>query len=322
MLRYVSGFLMLSALALFAQTDRGAITGVIVDPTGAPVPGAKVSATHQATGVRYASTSSESGNFTVPQLPFGRYDFEAESTGFRRHVHKDVDIAVGQTATLNVTLEIGQVEQAVEVVGNAPVVESTTSDVGTVVSSRNVIDLPLSVSGNMRNPEAFIFLTPGVTGDATNTQINGSPSRGKEILLDGGSAASPESGGLLFTYPSVEAIGEFKLVSTNYSAEYGRTGGGFEVFTTRSGTNNFHGAVFNYFRNDALDARGFFARTTPVNRQNEFGGVLGGPLKRNKSFFHFVYSGFRYRAGATNELVSIPPAAFRNGDFSGLSTLR
>ena len=317
MLRFAFG-LFLSGLALFAQSDRGAITGIVVDPTSAPIPGATVTATHQGTAVKYTSTTTESGNYNIPQLPFGTYEFTAEAGGFRRHVRRDLNISVGQTLTLNLTLEIGQVEQQIEVVGNAPVVESTTSDVGTVVSQRNVIDLPLAVSGNMRNPEAFIFLTPGVTGDATNTQINGSPSRGKEILFDGGSAASPESGGLLFTYPSVEAVGEFKLVSTNFSAEYGRTGGGFEVFTTRSGTNEFHGALFNYFRNDAFDARGFFAATTPINRQNEFGATLGGPIRKNKTFFHVVYSGFRYRAGATNELLSIPSEAFRRGDFSGL----
>ena len=189
-----------------------------------------------------------------------------------------------------------------------------------------VMDLPLSVSGNMRNPESFIFLAPGVTGDATNTQINGSQSRGKEVLVDGVGSTSPESGGVLFTYPSVEAIAEFKLLSSNFSAEYGRTGGGFEIFTTKSGTNALHGSVFDYLRNDAFDARGFFARSTPVNRQNEYGFALGGPVLlpklydgRNKSFFHVVYSGFRFRQGATNTLTTIPPADFRSGDLSKLT---
>jgi hypothetical protein len=318
MQKYALALLLTSGLALFAQSDRGTITGFVLDPSSAPIPAAAIAATNQATGVKYSASSSESGNYVVPQLPVGRYDVSIEAPGFRRHLRKDIDINVAQTLTLNATLEVGQVEQQIEVVGDAPVVESATSDVGTVVSTRSVIDLPLSVSGNMRNPEAFIFLTPGVTGDTTNTQINGSPSRGKEILLDGGSAASPESGGLLFTYPSVEAIGEFKLVNTNFSAEYGRTGGGFEVFTTKSGTNDFHGALFNYFRNDALDARGFFARTTPVNRQNEFGGVLGGPIIKNRTFFNVVYSGFRFRAGTSNALLSIPNEDFRRGDFSKL----
>ena len=177
----------------------------------------------------------------------------------------------------------------------------------------------------MRNPESFIFLAPGVTGDPTNTQINGSQSRAKEVLVDGIGSTSPESGGVLFTYPSVEAIAEFKLLSANFSAEYGRTGGGFEIFTTKSGTNSLHGSVFDYLRNDAFDARGFFARTTPVNRQNEFGFALGGPIfipraydGRNKSFFHVVYSGFRFRQAAVNTQGSIPTEDFRRGDFSKL----
>ena len=119
------------------------------------------------------------------------------------------------------------------------------------------------------------------------------------------------------TYPSVEAVGEFKLVSSTFNAEYGRSGSGFEVFTTRSGTNQLHGAAYDYFRNNALDARGFFAATTPVNRQNEFGVNLGGPVViphvydgHNRTFFYFVYGGFRYRAGQTNQLLSIPTTAY------------
>jgi outer membrane receptor protein involved in Fe transport len=319
------GILVLAGLSAVAQSDRGSITGNVTDRTSAPIPGASVSALNTSTGVNYPTTTNETGNYFIPQLPAGIYELTVTAPGFRQLVRRNIVVNVAQTVTLNVGLEVGQVEQSIEVTSAPPVVESTTSELGTVVSSRSVIDLPLAVSGNMRNPEAFIFLTPGVTGDATNTQINGSPSRAKEILLDGASASNPESGGVLFTYPSVEAIGEFKLLSSNFSAEYGRTGGGFEIFTTRSGTNELHGAIFDYFRNDALDARGFFSRTTPVNRQNEFGARIGGPVLlprlydgRNRTFFHLVYSGFRYKAGATNELLSIPNEAFRRGDFSGL----
>jgi hypothetical protein len=314
----------LTALAMFGQSDRGTLTGRVLDPASAVIPGAKVEAVHQETQIRYTGATNETGVYVLQQLPVGRYELSVEAPGFRRYVRKDIEVNVAQTVTLNVGMEVGQVEQVLEVTGAAPLIESTTSTVGTVVTRAMVQDLPLSVSGNMRNPEQFIFLAPGVTGDATNTQINGSQSRAKEILVDGVGTASPESGGLLFTYPSVEAFSEFKLVSSNFSAEYGRTGGGFEVFTTRSGTNELHGAVFDYLRNDKFDARGFFARSVPVKRQNEFGGALGGPVYlpklydgRNKSFFHVVYSGFRDRAGATNALATIPTAAVRRGDFSG-----
>jgi hypothetical protein len=177
----------------------------------------------------------------------------------------------------------------------------------------------------MRHPGAFVFLAPGVTGNTGDTQINGSQSRSKEILMDGIGSTSPESGGLMFTYPPIEAISEFKLVSNNFSAEYGRTGGGFEVYTTRSGSNEYHGSLWEYFRNDKLDARGFIARTRPVNRQNEFGAAFGGPVRlpgyngKNRTFFHFVYGGFRYRAGALNELASLPTEAMLRGDFSNVT---
>lgn len=310
---------------LYAQSVRATLTGRVVDPASALVPNAKVEAVNQATQVKYTGSTNESGIYSLQQLPEGKYDLTVEAPGFRRYLRKDVELNVAQTVTMNVNLEVGAVDQTVEVSAATTALEASTSDLGTVVSRERVMDLPLAVSGNMRNPEQFIFLAPGVTGDTSNTQINGSQSRAKEVLVDGVGSTSPESGGLLFTYPSVEAISEFKLVSSNFSAEYGRTGGGFEVFTTRSGANELHGAVFDFLRNDIFDARGFFARATPVNRQNEFGAALGGPIwipklynGRNKSFFHFVYSGFRFRQGASNNLVSIPGVDFRSGDFSKL----
>jgi hypothetical protein len=254
----------------------------------------------------------------------GRYEIQIEAPGFRKYVRRDTELSVAQTLTLNVTLEVGQVDQTIEVTAAAPLLESSTSDLGTGVTRERVVDLPLAVAGNMRHPGAFVFLAPGVTGDTSNTQINGSQNRSKEILVDGIGSTSPESGGLLFTYPPVESISEFKLLSSGFSAEYGRTGAGFEIYTTKSGTNRLHGSLWEYFRNDVLDARGFIARTRAVNRQNEFGGAIGGPVLlpryngRNKTFFHFVYGGFRYRAGALNELATMPTAAMVRGDFSGV----
>ena len=313
------------AAAAFAQSDRGAISGQVNDPTGAPLPGADIVATNSATGLKYPTKSLDSGSYQIGGLPFGRYDVLVTATGFSRLSRPQVEVSIGQTVTLNITLQLGQVDQTVEVSAAPTPVDSSTATVSTVISPQQVIDLPLAISGNMRNPESFILLTPGVSGDTANTQINGSASRAKEVVFDGGTASGPESGGVLATYPSVEAIGEFKLVSNTFNAEYGRTGGGFEIFTTKSGTNNLHGSAYDYLRNDALDARGFFSRTTPINRQNEFGVNLGGPIYipklykgRNRSFFYFVYGGFRYRAGQTNNLISIAPTSFKVGDFSKL----
>lgn len=310
---------------LSAQSDRGTITGRVVDASDAAVANANVVLTNQETGIRNTAATNPEGNYSLQQLPVGRYELDVEAPGFRRYVQHNVEVSVAQTINLNVKLEIGQIEQAVEVTASAPLVESATSDLGTVVNTKRVIDLPLQVSANMRHPGSFVFLAPGVTGDTSNTQINGSQSRAKEVLLDGIGSTSPESGGLLFTYPSVESISEFKLESSNFAAEYGRTGGGFEVYTTRSGSNQFHGGLFEYFRNNALDARGFIALTTPVNHQNEFGVAFGGPVilpkynGKNRTFFFFVYDGFRYVAGALNSLVTMPTAAMLNGDFSNVT---
>ncbi|MBL8241154.1 MAG: TonB-dependent receptor [Bryobacterales bacterium] len=315
---------LLTVALAFSQSDRGTVTGRVTDPTDAAVANATVTIRNIDTGIRSTTKTSDTGNYVVGQLLSGNYEVDVESPGFRRHVRKDVVVSVAQTVTLNVALEVGQVEQSVEVSASAALLEASTSDLGTAVTRDRIVDLPLAVSGNMRHPGAFVFLAPGVTGDTSNTQINGSQNRAKEVLLDGIGSVSPESGGLLFTYPSVEAINEFKLVAANFSAEYGRTGGGFEVYTTKSGANDFHGGVFEYFRNDKFDARGFFARTRPINRQNEYGVALGGPILipkiyngKNRTFFHFVWSGFRFRQGALNELLTLPTEAMRRGDFNG-----
>ena len=318
-------FLFLAAVVACSGQDRGTITGRVTDPSNAVIAGAAMTVTNRDTGVKTTTTTNEVGNYAVRSLAFGHYEVTCEAKGFRTYLRKDNTLNVGQTLTLDITLEIGAVDQTVEVSGAAPLIESGTSDLGTVVDQKQVRDLPLSVNGNMRNPESFVFLAPGVTGDAANTEINGSQDRAKEVLVDGAQATGPESGGTVFTYPPVEAIGEFKLEAANFSAEYGKSGGGFEIFTTKSGTNQFHGSVFEYLRNDQLDARGFISPITPVNRQNEFGGALGGPVLlpkysgRNRTFFYFVYDGFRYRAGATNQVLTLPNAAQRNGDFSGLT---
>ena len=217
-------FGLLVIAAAFGQSDRGTITGRVLDPSAAAIANAAVNAVNQATGIKYAARTNAAGNYVIPQVPFGVYEVAVEAPGFRRAVNKDIVLNVAQTFTLNVTLEVGQVEQTIEVTAAGAVLSTSTSDLGTVISKDRVIDLPLAVSGNMRNPEAFIFLTPGVSGTVANTNINGSQSRAKEVLLDGIGSTSPESGGILFTYPSVEVIGEFKLLSANFNAEYGRTG--------------------------------------------------------------------------------------------------
>ena len=325
--KVLSLVLLLGLFPLAAQTVLGTITGRVYDPTGSSVPDATITATNTGTNVAYRGITNESGNYVIQQLPVGNYDVAVEAKGFHRNIRKAVPLNVAQTVTLDVTLEVGAVEQAVEVTADVSTIQTSTSDLGTIINRNKLVDLPLFVSGGVRNLEQFIFLAPGVTGDTGNTQISGSPNRAKEVLVDGIASTGVESGGVIpgATRPSVETIAEFKLLRAGFNAEYGRTGGGVQIFVTRSGTNDLHGSVFDYLRNEKLDARGFFQGTRPINKQNEFGAVLGGPVVipklyngRNKTFFFAVYGGFRFRQGAPNSLQSLIPEDFRSGDFSAL----
>lgn len=317
--------LLLVAAALHAQTTLGTITGRVLDPSGGAVVSASIAATNTATGLVYKTTTNSAGNYVLQQLALGDYDVTVEAPGFRKYVRKNVVLMVAQTVTLEVALEVGQVEQTVEVTTSVGELQTSTSDLGTTIDRGKLLELPLTINGRTRDIEGFIFLAPGVSGDSTNTQISGSPNRAKEVLVDGIASTGIESGGVIpgNTRPSVETIGEFRLLRANFNAEYGRTGGGIQVFTTRSGTNQYHGAGFDFLRNDALDARGFFLPTVPVNRQNEFGASIGGPLTipkvyngKNKTFFFVVYGGYRYRLGAPNGLVSLIPNEYRAGNFA------
>jgi hypothetical protein len=329
LLRLIAVFAIASVAAL-AQTTLGAITGRVTDPSGGAVAGAAVVATNSGTGVAYKTTANDTGNYVLQQLPVGGYEVAVEAKGFRKFLRKGVPLNVAQTVAVDVALEVGQLEQVVEVTAEVSGVQTATSDLGTVVQNNKLLELPLFQSGGLvRNLEQFIFLAPGVTGNTNDTQISGSPNRAKEVLVDGVASTGVESGGIIpgSGRPSVETIGEFKLIRANFNAEYGRTGGGVQIFTTKSGANRLHGAVFEYLRNDKLDARPFFAAARQINRQNEFGVTLGGPIAipnvyngRNKTFFHFVYSGFRYRLGAANQLLSLIPMDYRQGDFSRLTT--
>ena len=317
--------LFLAATAAVAQSERSTLTGTVTDQSGAAIPGASVEVVNQATGLKYTTSSNDFGIYALPELPAGVYQETARYRGFET-TSQLVRVRLAETVVLDFTMRVIQGRTEIAVTGSQGSIEDIgIGDPFPPIEDRLVTDLPLSVSGNIRNPESFIFLMPGVTGTAANTQINGSQSRAKEVLFDGVGATSPESGGTLFTYPSVEAVSEFSVVSSGFSAEYGRTGGGFEMFSSKSGTNMFHGAAFDYLRNNVFDARGFFATAAPVNRQNEFGAVLGGPVViphvykgRSHTFFYFVYDGFRYVQSSSNTLVSIPPAAFRTGNFSSL----
>ena len=362
----VLAFCVLVVIGAAAQSDRGAIAGTVLDTTGAAIPGASVTLRGVDTGSIYKTVSSSTGGYRINDLAIGRYDVTVEYSGFKTSVQKAVPIQINTVASLNVTLQPGDVKEEVSVLADAPTIQTDSSDVGTVVDDKQLHDLPLSLNSTgqsfVRSPETFIFLTPGTIGQGTvgdhasagiyETKISGGQNFGTEILLDGASVQRSDSGTAFDqTAPSVEALTEFKVTTSTPSAQFGHTSGGVESFTTKSGTNRYHGSVFELFRNEALDAFSWndsFANSQilaadqaagcdpkvppcqplnkkPRDRQNDFGGALGGPVRipylydgHDKTFFFFAWEQYRNRRGLALDLVTLPTAAERGGDFSAL----
>jgi hypothetical protein len=330
-----------------AQSDRGGIAGSVVDSTGAEVTGAAITIKGADTGSVYQTVSSSSGSYRANDIAIGRYNVTVEAKGFKTSLEAGVVVEINTVTALNVTLEPGSVNEEVTVLADAPTIQTESSDIGTVVSDKQIHDLPLMLnatgqSGGVRSPEVFIMLTPGVSGQGTvgdhpaagiyETKISGGQNFGTEILLDGASAQRSDSGAAFDqTAPSVEALTEFKVTTASPSAEYGHTSGGVESFTTKSGTNKYHGSLFDLFQNNAANAapwaNGINGVTTgtPSDHQNDFGGALGGPVwiphlydGRNKTFFFFAWEQYRNNPGLVNDLETLPTTAERGGDFSAL----
>jgi hypothetical protein len=328
-MRKVSVFAVVAILVvtlnLWAQSDRGTVTGVVTDSSGAVLVGASVKALNTATGGGYEVRTVETGNYVIPVLPAGTYQLIVEQKGFKRQVRDAVIVEVNETLRQDIILELGELTQTVNVSAESPLIRPSTSDLGTVVSNQQILDLPLAMQGEQRSPLSFMQLIPGVTGRGNSTErnfstsVNGGQSITNEIQLDGASIMNSNLPGdaRILGFPQ-DAVQEFKLTTNSFSAEFGRTGGGVTSFTIRSGTNQIHGSLFEFLRNDKLDARGFFNQTRAVNRQNEFGANVGAPIIRNKTFVFAYYNGFRVRRGAQNALATVPTPAFRRGDFSNL----
>lgn len=315
-----------------AQTAQAAIVGTCADPSGASVPNGSITARNVATNAQFQARTNESGNYVLPLLPVGTYEVTANASGFRSIVRSGVLLQVGDRARVDFVLQIGTAEQKVDVVGEAPLVQTDSSGLGQVVENRRINDLPL----NGRNVLALAVLTPGVRnlqgginvgfGRSQNTQlanigINGSVSGFTAFLMDGSANTSPGFGEAIMA-PLVEAVQEFKVMTNFTPPEYGLTSGAVINTVTKTGTNSFHGSVYEYLRNDKLDARNTFAPTRPVFRFNQFGASAGGPVwlpklynGRDKTFFFFNYEGSRNR-GASNPITSVPTTNWRAGDFS------
>ena len=315
---------------LVAQSDRGSITGSVTDPTGAIIPASSVTALNKNTGVQSKVETTGAGLYTIPLLPAGIYSVTVEKSGFNTQTKTDLQLLLGQTVRMDFTLQVGTTTQAIEVSSQVPLLQTESVQLQTGFNDKQVRELPLAMQGESRSAIEFIRMVPGVTGAQTGmngahnttgktfaTSINGGQTFSYELQIEGVSIQNTNVGGDLrnIAFPQ-EAVSEFKLETNNFAAEYGRTGGGIITTNVRSGTNAFHGSVFEYLRNNVLDARGFFSPSVPTLRMNEFGGEGGGPIRKDKTFIFAYYDGFRYRRGGSNRQITLPTAQQRTGDFS------
>lgn len=315
---------MLSATAARAQGSFGAISGTITDSTGAVVPQATITATHEQTGVSSTTTSDGAGLYTIQALPVGSYKVTVALPGFKTVDRTEVIISTARTTNLDVRLEPGDVSQTIDVAGTPPPLQTNTAEISTIAERRVMMDLPLQLSGNTvgasgkRQLDSFIFLTPGVTGNQYSKSINGSGQFTAELIIDGLTAAFSQVSGVIGNFsPPYEAVEEFNVQTSQYSAEAGR-GFGVQQFTLKSGTSDFHGDAFEFLRNDKFDSRGFFQRAKPHVRQHEFGGTIGGPIIKEKTFFFAAFQQFRKAGGAALSATTLPTVRMKQGDFSQL----
>ena len=317
--------MLLVASPLFASGPTGTITGTITDPSGAVVTKARVIVRNEETNATRDAETNEDGDYTVALLPPGRYRVAVESAGFRRSVFHGVSVDVDQTVRLDFALRIGAITEEVNVTDTPPIVQTDTSTLGQVVNNRLVQDLPL----NERNFLSFALLVPGsylpAEGSQSSTQggaisVNGAREQSNNFLLDGVDNNDPYINQYV-ALPSIDAIQEFKVQSSDYSAEFGRGGGAQINVILKSGTNQFHGSLFEFFRNRQMDARNYFdfpsctassvagtCGEIPRFDRNQFGGTLGGPLRKDKTFFFLAYEGLRLRQATTRE-ATVPTTA-------------
>ncbi len=315
----------LAAPAL-AQMSTASLAGVVQDSSQALIPNIQVKLTHVDTGRTFNAVSDSGGRYLLSALPVGRYKISAAATGFKT-AEREFELTVNQSANLNLTMEVGQVTEVVNVQDTAPLVNATNATVGTVIEQRAIFDLPL----NGRNFTQLISLTPGVSTIDTSQSgagpsIQGQRNRDNSYVADGVSLSRLSFSNVVLS-PPIDAIQEFRVQSLNSDAELGGGSGGFINLVTKSGTKSLHGTLYDYLRNNVLDSRNTFQPTIPAFRQNQFGFSVGGPVyipklypQRHKTWFFASYEGFRRRQAASG-LGRVPTDAQRGGDFTGLPAL-
>ncbi len=307
--------LVLAALTVTVPAQQLAtLNGTVTDSSSATVPNATVKLVNDLTGESFTAVTTESGNYTIPFIKPGSYTLTVEASGFKVARRAGIVLETGTPARVNVSLEVGQVSDVVNVTAEAPLLKTESASVGTVIRNESIANLPLigRRAANLARLSGFVVQRQGA-------QFSMAGGRGDNAVwtIDGGNAQNVLLGVAALSFdPPIDSLQEFNVEISNYKAELGRTGGGAVQMTTKSGTNKFHGSGYEFLRNDALNARSFFSATKEILRYNQFGASLGGPIKKDKTFFFFNYEGIRRKTQAVR-FSSVPTAAEISGDFSG-----
>src|SRR6267154_5529898 len=309
------------------QAVNATLLGTVTDTTGALVAGARVTATEMKTGVSRSTTTNDSGNYEFADLPPGQYEIATEKQGFKRAVRSGVDVVVNTDTRVNIAVELGAVNESVTITAEIPILQTDRADVGEKIELTQLEELP--IGGPVRNFQSLLALAPGTVRphrdhseffnaqDSLSTEVNGQSREFNQLMIEG--VSDDERTGLLQIYiPPAEAIQAVDVSTSNYTAEFGRAAGAVTNVILKSGTNRFHGSAYEYNRVSALAARSFFNRPpNPVARStyNYYGGSVGGPIIRNKTFFFVDVLHISDIRGQFNQ-VTVPTDAFRSGDLS------
>ena len=324
-IRNVLIVVVLGCLSVSAQQTTGTIRGTVIDPTGAVVQGATVAVKQSQTDLSRTATTDRNGSYVVLELPIGKYSVQVTAKGFKEYVQDGILLSVNETASVSPRLTVGSEIEIVQVKADAELIEPSVTSMGKVVGQRDLEDLPL----NGRNFSQLGLLQPGVVPmtpglveaggglrDGQPYSVNGTRPESNNFLIDGADNFNGVDGGYVLK-PPVDAISEFRIITHNANAEFGHALGATTNIITRSGTNQFHGALWDFLRNDAVDARNYFQTQPLPLRQNQFGATIGGPIREDKIFFFGYYEGFRNLQGVT-ALATVPSLQERTGNFAEL----
>ena len=305
-----------------AQSTGGRIRGTVTDATGGAVVGAKVTIINQATGSQRDTETGTNGEYIFLEVPVGTYEVQLNHPGFKKYVRKGIVLNLNEVLGLDIALVVGGSTEVVEVTGAAPLVDTSSTQLGAVVGARAVSELPLA----QRDTYQLLQLQPGVQSQlgvdnvygsdrAGVVSVNGGRGRDNNFTVNGGDG-NDQFANLPAIQPSPDSIEEFRVLTNTFDAEYGRNSGAVVNVVTKSGTNLLHGNLYEFFRNQALNAKGFFDSSKLDYLQNQFGATLGGPIKKDKTFFFVTYEGDRLRKGTSSDTVTVPTSQERTGDFS------